>query len=72
MAFHEQHERLCPTCGHRISATAPKCFNCGSFVNDADDDGDDEPRNRRRIFILVSTVVAALIGVAAVVYLRNP
>jgi uncharacterized protein (DUF983 family) len=71
MAFHEQHERLCPACGHRISATAPKCFNCGVYVND-EDDADDEPRSRRPIFILVSAVVAALVGIAVVVYLLNP
>ncbi|HJZ92917.1 MAG TPA: hypothetical protein VKE40_18730 [Gemmataceae bacterium] len=72
MAFHEQHERLCPTCGHRISATAPKCFNCGAYVNDEDDDGDDEPRGRRPIFMLASAVVAAVIYIAALVYLLNP
>lgn len=40
MAFHEQHERNCPTCGARMSATAPKCFNCGEFVDDEEDDDD--------------------------------
>jgi hypothetical protein len=72
MAFHEQHERLSPTCGHRISATAPKCFNCGAYVNDEDDDGEDEPRSRRPIFILSSAVVAALVCIAVVVCLLNP
>ena len=33
MAYHEQHERKCPTCGERISATAPKCFNCGEYAS---------------------------------------
>jgi hypothetical protein len=44
MSYHEQHERKCPTCGERISATAPKCFNCGEYVVDDDDDEeiDDE------------------------------
>lgn len=40
--YREQYERKCPTCGEQISATAPRCFNCGEYVNDEDDDDDDE------------------------------
>jgi hypothetical protein len=42
MAYHESHERLCPTCGARISATAPKCYNCGDEVRDDDEEEEEE------------------------------
>ncbi len=70
MAFHEQHERACPTCGQRISATAPKCFNCGEPVDD--DEADDEEETSPRIpwagAVVVLVVAAALVG-GAIVYL---
>ncbi len=72
MAFHEQHERNCPTCGERISATAPKCFNCGEFVDDEEDDDDDDDEEQRgeprSIRGLVLGLVGALICVGLVVY----
>ena len=34
----EQHERKCPACGEWMSATAPKCLNCGRRVDEAEDD----------------------------------
>ena len=70
MAFHEQHERLCPTCGERISATAPKCFNCGEYVNDDDDSEDEDDTDGNRG--VGRMVVLGLLGVglcAGVVYL---
>jgi len=65
MAFHDQHERTCPTCGERISATAPKCLNCGEYVRDAagDETDDVEPADGRRngvVLVLVLACVAAL------------
>jgi hypothetical protein len=69
MAYHEQHEQKCPTCGERISATAPKCFNCGEYVEDEEEDGEDEPHKPRAGWGAVSGVVVALLGVGLVVYL---
>ncbi len=69
MAYHEQHERKCPTCGERISATAPKCFNCGEYVNDEEEDGAEEAGRPRAGWGLASGAVAALLGVGLVVYL---
>jgi hypothetical protein len=70
MAYHEQHERKCPTCGERISATAPRCFNCGEYVEDDDeeDDGEESTGKPRATFRLVIGVLAALICVALLVY----
>jgi hypothetical protein len=69
MAYHEQHERKCPTCGERISATAPKCFNCGEYVEDEEDDGEEEAGKPRAAWGLVSGLVVALLGVGLLVYL---
>ena len=71
MAYHEQHERKCPTCGERISATAPKCFNCGEFVDDREDDedGEEEVGNRRAIVGLVSGLLAVVVCIAVAAYL---
>jgi len=67
MAYHEQHERKCPTCGERISATAPKCFNCGEYV---DDDEDEEEASSSRVPLgLVLGAVGALICIGLVVFL---
>jgi uncharacterized protein (DUF983 family) len=67
MAFHESHERLCPHCGERMSATAPRCLNCGRYVDE--DDEDDEPAGSRKVWIIVAAVAAAAatIGVAVAV-----
>jgi hypothetical protein len=70
MAFHEQHERNCPTCGARISATARKCFNCGEPVDDEDDDDDIDtegsPRWTKQGSLL--RLVAVLVCVGLIVY----
>ncbi len=68
MAYHEQHERRCPTCGERISATAPKCFNCGEYVEDQDE-GEEEAGKPRAGWGLVAGAIVALLGVGLVVYL---
>jgi hypothetical protein len=69
MAYHEQHERKCPTCGERISATAPKCFNCGEYVEDEEEGGEEEAGKLRAVWGLVSGVVVVLVGAGLVVYL---
>lgn len=40
--YRESHERKCPTCGEWMSATAPKCLNCGEYVSDGEEEEDDE------------------------------
>jgi uncharacterized protein (DUF983 family) len=62
MAYHESHERLCPACGERMSATAPKCLNCGRYVDDDSDGENDAPDGRSREFFLV----VGMFGVATV------
>ena len=71
MSYHEQHERKCPTCGERISATAPKCFNCGEYVDKDDEEEADgkEPGGPRATVGLVTGIVGALICAGVVVYL---
>jgi hypothetical protein len=70
MAFHERHERECPFCKARISATAPKCFNCGRFIREAEEDEDESevstPRGGQG---LVWAAVAALVCVGLIVLL---
>lgn len=63
MAFHESHERDCPACGARMSATAPKCLNCGRFVDEDDDDPDTASGNRWLV-LMVMGVLAAGVGLA--------
>lgn len=72
MAFHEQHERSCPTCGERISATAPKCFNCGERVDDDDEDDEEEGSGIPRIHIsrgVMLALVGVVVGAALIAYL---
>jgi hypothetical protein len=71
MAYREQHERKCPTCGEWMSATAPKCLNCGEYIGDDDeDDADEEENGRPQIPLkLIAGVVAALVAVGVVIYL---
>jgi hypothetical protein len=39
--YRENQERKCPTCSEWISATAPKCFNCGEYVDGRDDEKEE-------------------------------
>lgn len=66
MAFHETHERFCPHCNERMSATAAKCLNCGRYVDE--DEDDEEPAGRSRFFLATGVVVALIAG-AVVVFL---
>ena len=66
MAFHEQHERNCPHCNERMSATAPKCLNCGRYVDE--DEDDDEAGSGRSRFFLTAGLVALLIIALVVVF----
>ena len=65
MAFHETHERPCPYCNERMSATAPKCMNCGRLVNEVDE-GEESGIHPRQIWMLAA-VVAALTVIMVVV-----
>jgi len=67
MAFHEQHEQKCPFCGERISATAPKCFNCGRFVDEDEDEEDTEAPSLsggQWFLILVVGLLSVGLGIA--------
>jgi hypothetical protein len=64
MAFHESHERNCPHCGERMSATAPKCLNCGRLVDEAGEESSGI--NPRQVWTLAA-VVAAIVVVMVVV-----
>jgi hypothetical protein len=66
MAFHESHERLCPFCKARMSATAPKCFNCGRIVDEDEDNEPDRPPTNWGLLvgIAVGLVAAATIAFA--------
>jgi hypothetical protein len=67
MAFHESHERHCPYCGERMSATAPKCLNCGGYVDEEDDAAEAEAAGRTRMFWFLLVGVGAVAVVLAVV-----
>ena len=76
MASHESHERLCPHCKARISATAPKCLNCGEYVTeDGDDDHDDdveESSSATRVLVFVIAWLSIVfLGIAVVVLVVN-
>jgi hypothetical protein len=68
MAFHEQLERHCPHCGERMSATAPKCLNCGRYVDEDEDEDDEEAGSGRSRFFLTAGLVALLIIALVVVF----
>jgi hypothetical protein len=68
MAFHEQHERMCPACGERISATAPKCFNCGRFVKEEAKEEKAEAGKSSASHGLVVALIVILCCVTLVVY----
>jgi hypothetical protein len=65
--YREQHERKCPFCSEWMSATAPKCLNCGRLVDEADEE-EDEPESHNIRVGWALAAVAALTG-AVVVYL---
>ena len=67
MAFHEAHERFCPHCNERMSATAPKCLNCGRYVDE--DEDDEEPGGRSRFFVAAGAVLALIAGAVVVFFL---
>jgi uncharacterized protein (DUF983 family) len=62
MAFHESHERFCPHCNERMSATAPKCLNCGRYANE-DEDDEDAGSGRSRLFLIAGIVGLLVVGV---------
>jgi hypothetical protein len=68
MAYHEQHEQKCPFCGEYMSATAPKCLNCGRYVDEEDDEeqeGSGPPTLGRGYLI---GLVVVLIGIGVAIY----
>jgi len=73
VAYHEQHERNCPHCDARISATAPKCLNCGEYVDDPDDEhkdhDDPEAKAPPRVMEVLVGVVIAILCVALLLYI---
>ena len=64
MAFHESHERVCLYCKARMSATAPKCLNCGRLVDEDEDDTPDRPPTRWGVLIgvAIGLVAAAVLA----------
>ena len=56
----EQHERKCPHFSKWISATAPKCFNCGEYVDERDEEDADESGS----ILPVGMIAAAIAGLA--------
>ena len=70
MAFHESHERLFPHCGARMSATAPKCLNCGRYVAEEEDEAAAEAAGRTRMgWFIALGVVAVVVVIVAVLAL---
>jgi uncharacterized membrane protein YvbJ len=67
MAFHESHERQCPHCGARMSATAPKCLNCGRYVDEEEDAAQAEAEGRTRMGWFIALAVVAVVIVLIVV-----
>lgn len=68
MAFHESHERSCPHCGERMSATAPKCLNCGRLV-DEEDEVEESGIHPRQVWMLVGVVVVITVVMVVVIAL---
>ena len=66
MAFHESHERFCPHCKERMSATAPKCLNCGRFVDEPDEDDDEAEARARKVWFVGLAVALAAIALVLV------
>ena len=71
MAVHESHERTCPHCREHMSATAPKCLNCGRYVDEEEAEAEAEASGRTGMgwFITIG-VVALLIVLGVVLVLR--
>jgi hypothetical protein len=67
MAFHESHERFCHFCKARMSATAPKCLNCGRLVDESDDD-DDTPDRPPTNWGLLIGIAFGLVAAALIAY----
>lgn len=71
MAFHESHERNCPHCGERMSATAPKCLNCGRYVDEEEDEAEAEASGRTgKLWFVVLGIVAVAVVLGIVVAVR--
>ena len=68
MAHHETHERFCPHCSERMSATAPKCLNCGRLVDEVDLD-EESGINPRQVWILAAVVAAITVVMVVVISL---
>ncbi len=70
MAFHEQYDRDCPA-SPRTSATGPKCFNCGRFLDEDEEESieDDAGGNRWVVFLVVGVLIAGA-GLASVFLFR--
>jgi len=66
MAFHESHERNCLHCGERMSATAPKCLNCGRLV-DEEEVEESSGINPRQVWLLAAVVAVILVVMLAVI-----
>jgi uncharacterized membrane protein YvbJ len=67
MAFHESHERRCPHCGEPMSATAPKCLNCGRYVNEEEDEAAAEAAGRTRMGWFIALGVVAVVVILVIV-----
>jgi len=65
--YREQHERKCPFCSEWMSATAPKCLNCGRLVDEIDNDEDEDTGFAVRTSLLVGVVAVVLIAATVVV-----
>jgi hypothetical protein len=68
MAHHEAHERLCPHCNERMSATAPKCLNCGRLVDEGDE-VEESGIHPRQIWLLAAIVAAITVIMVVVISL---
>jgi hypothetical protein len=68
MAFHEHHERKCPACGERMSATAPRCLNCGRFVDEPEEEEEEQPERSRAGWVWGVVLVGAVIVLGLIAY----
>lgn len=71
MAWHESHERKCPTCNEWMSATAPRCLNCGEYVDDDDDEFEPMERapSRAGLYLVIAGAVVVVGVIMAMVML---